>query len=558
MKESWLDKAILAIAPGWGKRRLANKAVAEQLRGWNYDAGDGRPHNQNWRMVNDSGENTDKWDRDRVRARARDLERNSDQMNAIIDAVVRNVYGPGWNLQVKIGDGTKRDYTKLNKQIEAAWEKWKRPRNCDVTGTQSFDQIIRMCVRRKKVDGGILIVKRYTKDGFIPFKLQVLEVDELDESVMSPYYKKGTVVGGIEYDQNNRPLGYWFRQYDIDGMREIEPTFVKADDVIFYFTKQRPSQIREMSDLSPTIMRIRDVNQYLEAVAVKERIQACLSIFIKKQTPGSTGFGRSGIPTTESHNGGYSGKTLSPGMMTELNPGDDVVSVNPTGQAQNASEFVKLQQKMMAAGQGMSYETVSRDMSETNYSSARQGAIEDERTFAAEQEALEVVMDEIYETFLISLVLANEVNIPDFWQNKDKYFSHAWIMPAKKWIDPIKEANANTTALLSGQKTFQTLCAETGRNWKDVLDETSEVQKYAEKLGISMAGILVGVQEKQPENEPQADTDNGSPQNNDSADDNTKPEGGEANGDGEQNANEGSSGGTDKPKPIGERPNVSD
>lgn len=491
-KGNWLDRAILAIAPGWGVRRMANKAVADEIkRSWNYDSGESGARNHYWRVVNESGEQTDKWDRNRVRARARDLERNSDQMNAVIDAVVRSVYGPGWELQAKVGDGEKKDYTKLNKQIEAAWKKWKRARNCDVTGAQSFDEMIRMCVRRKKVDGGILIVKRFTpkNDGFIPFKLQIFEVDELDETQMAPKYKGDTVVGGIEYNSWNRPKGYWFRQYDIQGMQEMDSMFIPADDVIFYFTKTRPSQIREMSDMSPTITRIRDVNQYLEAVAVKERIQACFAVFFKPQATAGVGFGRSGIKTEDS--GGYLGKTLSPGMMQELPAGEEPVSVNPSGQAQNAAEFVKLQQKMLAAGQGMSYEAVSRDMSETNYSSARQSAIEDERTFAAEQESLEAVLDEIYETFVISLVLSGKVEIPDFWQDTDKYLSHAWIMPAKKWIDPVKEANANVTALKSGQKTFQQLCAESGCNWKDVLDETSEAFKYAGKLGIDLTDILL-------------------------------------------------------------------
>ena len=491
-KGSWLDRAILAAFPGWGVKRMANRYMADEIRrSWNYDSGDGGARNHYWRAVNESGEQTDKWDRNRVRARARDLERNSDQMNAVIDAVVRSVYGPGWELQAKVGDGEKKDYTKLNKQIEAAWKKWKKARNCDVTGAQSFDEMIRMCVRRKKVDGGILIVKRFTpkNDGFIPFKLQIFEVDELDETRMTPKYKGNTVVGGIEYNSWNRPKGYWFRQYDITGMQEVDSVFIPADDVIFYFTKTRPSQIREMSDMSPTITRIRDVNQYLEAVAVKERIQACFAVFFKPQTTAGMGFGRSGVKTEDS--GGYLGKTLSPGMMQELPAGEEPVSVNPSGQAQNAAEFVKLQQKMLAAGQGMSYEAVSRDMSETNYSSARQSAIEDERTFAAEQESLEAVLDEIYETFVISLVLSGKVQINDFWEDKDKYLSHAWIRPAKKWIDPVKEANANVTALKSGQKTFQQLCAESGCNWKDVLDETSEAFKYADKLGIDLTDILL-------------------------------------------------------------------
>ncbi|MGN8636603.1 phage portal protein [Eubacterium pyruvativorans] len=494
VKENWLDKAISVFSPGWAVRRLASRQVKEQLqKGWAYDSGAGGARNYNWRVANDSAQQTDKWDRNRVRARARDLERNSDQMNAVIDAVVRNVYGPGWELQAKVGDGERRDYTKVNKQIEAAWKRWKKARNCDITCNQSFDEIIRMCVRRKKVDGGILIVKRYTRnDGFVPLRLQIFEVDELDELQTKPKRVNDTVVDGVEYNQWNRPVGYWFRQYDIQGYQRLEPIYVKAEDVIFYFTKTRPSQIREMSDMTPTILRIRDVNQYLEAVTVKERILACLAVFITKQTAGSSGIGR-GINASTHERGGdvYKGKTLSPGMISEMAPGEDVKAVAPSGQTQDAANFIRMQQKMLAAGQGMSYEAVSRDMSETNYSSARQSSVEDERTFAAEQESLEAVMDEIYESFVISLVLAGQIDIPDFWEHKDQYLSHAWIMPAKRWIDPLKEANANATALKTGQKTFQMLCAEYGRNWKDVIDEYAEASKYAEKQDIDLSGVQI-------------------------------------------------------------------
>ena len=63
---------------------------------------------------------------------------------------------------------------------------------------------------------------------------------------------------------------------------------------------------------------------------------------------------------------------------------------------------MKMQWRLIGAGQGMSYEATSRDMSESNYSSARQGANEDEATFAEEIELLTEIMSEIYETFVIS------------------------------------------------------------------------------------------------------------------------------------------------------------
>ena len=55
-----------------------------------YDAGDPSRLNANWRVSNQSAEYTDRYSRDTVRARARDLERNSDMMNAVIGAFVRD------------------------------------------------------------------------------------------------------------------------------------------------------------------------------------------------------------------------------------------------------------------------------------------------------------------------------------------------------------------------------------------------------------------------------------------------------------------------------------
>ena len=128
-----------------------------------------------------------------------------------------------------------------------------------------------MAVIRKKVDGGVLFVKRYTKDGMLPFSLQMVEVDELDLMTTQPKQEGNRVVGGIEYNRYNRPVGYWIRQYDIDGFTSMQPIYIDAGDVIFYYTKRRPSQIREMSDLSPTLSRIRDVNEFMTAVSVKAR-----------------------------------------------------------------------------------------------------------------------------------------------------------------------------------------------------------------------------------------------------------------------------------------------
>ena len=134
-------------------------------------------------------------------------------------------------------------------------------------------------------------------------------------------------------------------------------------------------------------------------------------------------------------------------------------------------------------------------MSKSNYSSARQGIIEDEMTYASEKELLIEALDEIYESFVISLWLSKKIDIKDFWENKDKYFEHIWIVAPKRWIDPQKEANANKIALQTGQKTFMQISAEQGKDWKEHIDEIADVLSYGREKGVDLGGIIFGKSE---------------------------------------------------------------
>lgn len=99
-----------------------------------------------------------------------------------------------------------------------------------------------------------MILKRYTGGGLVPFKLQALEVDELDLASVAPRHQGNKVAGGIEYDPYNKPVGYWIRQYSIDGMDAVDPTYIEAKDVIFSTLKPPISDsgnIRYDSDNDP-------------------------------------------------------------------------------------------------------------------------------------------------------------------------------------------------------------------------------------------------------------------------------------------------------------------
>ncbi len=496
----WLENAIALFSPAAACRREACRQALAELR--SYDAATGDRTNSGWRVVNESAELTDRPGRDVVRARARDLERNSDIAQAVLHAYRRNVVGRGYTLRALTGD------EELDTRLEKLWRRWTDARNCDVTGEQSFNEILRMMVDRKKVDGGILVLFRYTRGGLTPFKLQCLEVDELDVSQSAPKHRSNRVVGGIEYDRYRRPTGYWFRQYDLEGYQQMEPVFVDAKDVFFYKNKRRPSQLREMSDLAPTVTRIRDINEFITAVSVKERLSAILAILIKKANPSGMGPGR-GITQGNVKKIDYASKTVYPGMMMELGVGDEAQIIDPKGTATDATAFLKTQQGLIASGQGLSYEAVSRDMHGATYSSARQNAVEDESAYVEEIELLTSFMTEVYEAFVISAWLSRLLVIPDFWLRKETYLEHSWVKPPKKWIDPKKESEADRVALQSGQKTFQDLCAEKGKDWKEAIDEMAEAVDYGKSKGIDLGGMLYGTDAAGTSGDEHPDDDDG-------------------------------------------------
>jgi len=482
-KLNWIDRTLLQIAPKFTAERLAWKTHVRTY----YDSGNSERLNAGWTPINTTAEATNQGERDRIRSRARDLERNSDVAEAILSTFERNVISTGFRLQAKVLDKKGNDDETLNAQIEELFSQWCKAKNCDIAERSSFLEMQAMAMRRIKVDGGFIFIKSYQGTGNLPFCLQMREVDDIDGAMYSSGLKVGNrIINGIEVNEYNKQMAFWLRTTTPDGLYTIRSTRIDAKNVIYLNKLKRPSQIREISELAITSGRIRDINEFVEAVSIKERILACLSVFIKKITPsGTIGRGTGTVTTGKDGQVAAPTRTIAPGIISELSPGEDVQVVNPNGQATNAKEFIMFQQRLAGSGQGISYESVSRDLSQVNYSSARQGLLEDQSTYKVWQLFfIEKFLDEVYKEFIISAVITNQLDIKDFWLDKEKYLKHSWIAPGWSWIDPLKEVKANETALNTGQTTLAELSAQRGQDWKEVLTQLKKEKDYKDKLGL--------------------------------------------------------------------------
>ena len=81
-------------------------------------------------------------------------------------------------------------------------------------------------------------------------------------------------------------------------------------------------------------------------------------------------------------------------------------------------------------------------------------------------------------------MLAGKLDIKDFYKDKEKYLYHEWIAPGMKWIDPLKEANANRIALETNQTTLAEIAGSRGSDWKELIDQRAKEIEYMRLKGV--------------------------------------------------------------------------
>lgn len=470
-----LDRFLLAVNP----RAALERAQYRELYRSYYAAADRGRKKGGWTAVNATGEVTNRPERDIIRARARQLEANDDMLKAVILDLERNVVGTGITLQARVRDQDGNDREELNNAIERAWRRWSKPESCTVTGTMSLWEVCQMAVRRRYVDGGILILKTYTGGAF---RLQLLEVDDLDTSILN--HGGNRVVGGVEIDGYNRPVAYHLRRQEVSGLWSGQVMRVDADRVIYLPHLTRCSQIREMSPAASSLPRIDDINLLVEAALKKEQTQACYGMAVIRNTPGAMGgVGRGMTGSDTGQRESYPEEYIAPGMIKYLQPGEDIKPIAPSGVSSTADAMIRTVQRQAGAGAGLSYEAVSRDMSQVNYSSARQGMLQDRKTYGELQQYLiDHFLEPVYREWLSWAVLTGQVVIPDYAEDPERYQEAVWIPPGWEWIDPLKEANANAKALETGQTTLQKICAARGEDWRELMEQRAREIAWLNKI----------------------------------------------------------------------------
>ena len=410
----------------------------------------------------------------RLRSRSRQLVRDNDYAKSAVRVVRNSVVGTGVRLQAQVmrQRGGKLD-TRINEQIEKAWSHWGRKDSCNTAGQLCFADIEKLAVSSMCESGEVFIrmVRQRFGRSKVNFALEVLEADQLDEDYNSPTTKPGNVWKlGVELDKFGRPVSYAFlsRHPGDNAFPTREPDkrhiIVPAKDVIHLFdrTSARPGQTRGVPWLASAMQRMHHLDGWEQASVVRARASSALMGFIQSPEgeldPGGEIFDEQRVTGFE------------PGQFKYLQPGETVTIPDmdsPTGEYE---PFLRAQLRALGAGVGCSYEVLSNDYSQSNYSSSRLALLQDRDNWRSIQQMMkDQFYQPIFDAWLEMAVLSNALNLPTYETEPERYEAVRWVCRGYHYVDPQKEIAAQKAAVRSGFKTLADCVAENGGDFDEFL-----------------------------------------------------------------------------------------
>lgn len=468
---TWLDSAIGWLSPRAGLDRARARAAMRAVRA--YEGAAQTRRTSNWKTSGASANAEIAGGLARLRNRSRDLVRNNPYGRRAIAALVGNAVGTGITLGI------------ANAQVKKIWNLWVR--EADFFGESDFYGLQALAARANFESGDCLLIRVRTSSedagrSGVPLKIKVLEGDYLDTGKQGPLENGNTGIAGIEVDKAGRRVAYHLFLNHPGETAVFSPqatsTRVLAEDVIYLFEKERPGQVLGVPRLSSAIMRVRDLDEYQEALLVKKKIEACFAAFVSTDDD-SKMMGASSTTETDADGNSRRVEKLAPGQIIYGRTGESVTFGQPSSSSD--SGFTKDALHAIAAGAGCTYEQLTGDLSQVNYSSMRGGRaefkilVEQYRwlTFVPQ------VLDRIYAWFEEAASQAGKI--------RSTGYDYVWTPPRWEYVNPLEDVKADKEELAGGLASLSEKLRARGENPDAVFKEIAEERKRLDELGIEVS-----------------------------------------------------------------------
>ncbi|MDB5965179.1 MAG: StPS1 [Polaromonas sp.] len=335
-------------------------------------------------------------------------------------------------------------------------------------------------------DGEVLvrIRPRRLSDGLkVPIQFQLLEIDWLD-SGKSQVNGANTIVNGVEYDVLGKVAGYWLYDQHPGEMtsfrsRKVSSSFVPVEKIIHLFTPHRPGQGRGFPRASPVIARVRDLQLYEDAELQRKNLETRLSVLasgdvseLANAPPGLT----NGEAVAQAKETGNLGQ-LASGGITQVPTGMNLTLVEPKAAA-GYVEYMKFNLHIIAAGFGVTYEMMTGDGSDTNFSSARGLTLNFRREAEVTQWNLLIprLCDRMCREF------ANACELAGLVKKANYQIEHA--TPKWDYVNPAQDVGADLEEVAGGLSSLSEKLRRRGYKPEAVFKEIASDFETLKRLGV--------------------------------------------------------------------------
>jgi lambda family phage portal protein len=275
-----------------------------------------------------------------------------------------------------IGDGIMSTPTNATKRYNRLWQSWCDEPISDFYEKRNWYGNQALGARTTAVRGAVLLRKRINpeildKYKMAPLQIQILEPDWLDFDKDNGI----NIVFGQQFDEAGRLQGYWIRdKHPGESMLgygiKYTSSFVPKEEISLHFEDLRPGQRMGIPFGTAAILTLRDMADTKIAQQMKDKISACF-FGVTTDSDGQPSPGDADKIFEE----------IEPGMNYKLPAGRSFSAFTPP----SSGDFVSTQRHYaheVAAAYEITYEALTGDLSDVNYSSMRGGWLEFSRRVA--------------------------------------------------------------------------------------------------------------------------------------------------------------------------------
>lgn len=458
-------------------------------------------------------------DKEIIDGRTRDMLRNDAFIQGGANLHKDNIVGAHFMLNTrpatKVIFGKEDDVweAEFQEEVEEKWDLYaESPDNwLDAQRTNSFTSMVRLAVGIHLAAGEVLAAVEWIKDGR-PFNtaIQMLDLDRL--STRPESNNDVNVRAGIRFDSRGAPQSYQIRTehpHDVNAWSFKMPSWTEVPirkpwgrlQMIHIHEQVRPDQSRGVSELASSLReqkfarKFRDVNlqraimQSMYAAAITSELpseQVFTSLGGGSMTSDNaqeavTNYASGYLNAITEYTGGSKSIRLDGARIPHLFPGTKLEMLSPTSGHALGMEFEQSLMRYIAASIGVSYEQLSRDYTQTNYSSARAAMTETWKFMVARKK---LVADRfaslIYRLWLEEAIRKNEITA--FSKRKsallytggvlnlkfDAISRCDWVGASRGQIDELKETQAAILRINNGLSTAEDELARLGKDWRKV------------------------------------------------------------------------------------------